>query len=464
MNAKVSVILPSLNVAAYIRECLESVVNQSLRELEIICIDAGSTDGTEEILKKYAAKDSRITLLRSNVKSYGRQVNMGLDYAKGEYVAVLETDDWIAEDMYRRLYNQAVRERLDYAAADFETFFQLQNGYGYFTRQHIFPDRKWTSKATEKRPGRDWYGKVLGSEEIAALRSSDYTLWRGIYNREFLNVNKIRFHESLGAAFQDMGFLQQVKTCAERAEYLDESFYRYRQGREAASSACLEGLRYYEGEFRWLHEQRALLQELEGDHKRYYYLTMSIAFLSKYEQVLSGLRGDWQDERLARPYGWFQQHISHAVDSGLLNEKIYGEGQWERLTLLLSSQENHARMAAAKEKEKEKPVQEFLAMTNKCPVVIFGCGIRGERLMLFCDRNQVKILGFSDNNRVLQGRKKFGFPVIPPEELADMAEKRNLAVVLSMKEGAAQVRGQLVKLGMKAEQVIDRLPAGIFNH
>ena len=103
-------------------------------------------------------------------------------------------------------------------------------------------------------------------------------------------------------------------------------------------------------------------------------------------------------------------------------------------------------------------------MTNKCPVVIFGCGIRGERLMLFCDRNQVKILGFSDNNRVLQGRKKFGFPVIPPEELADMAEKRNLAVVLSMKEGAAQVRGQLVKLGMKAEQVIDRLPAGIFNH
>ena len=143
MNAKVSVILPSLNVAAYIRECLESVVNQSLRELEIICIDAGSTDGTEEILKKYAAKDSRITLLRSNVKSYGRQVNMGLDYAKGEYVAVLETDDWIAEDMYRRLYNQAVRDRLDYAAADFETFFQLQNGYGYFTRQHIFPDRKW---------------------------------------------------------------------------------------------------------------------------------------------------------------------------------------------------------------------------------------------------------------------------------------------------------------------------------
>ena len=351
MNAKVSVILPSLNVAAYIRECLESVVNQSLRELEIICIDAGSTDGTEEILKKYAAKDSRITLLRSNVKSYGRQVNMGLDYAKGEYVAVLETDDWIAEDMYRRLYNQAVRDRLDYAAADFETFFQLQNGYGYFTRQHIFPDRKWTSKATEKRPGRDWYGKVLGSGEIAALRSSDYTLWRGIYNREFLNVNKIRFHESLGAAFQDMGFLQQVKTCAERAEYLDESFYRYRQGREAASSACLEGLRYYEGEFRWLDEQRALLQELEGDHKRYYYLTMSIAFLSKYEQVLSGLRGDWQDERLARPYGWFQQHISHAVDSGLLNEKIYGEGQWERLTLLLSSQENHARMAAAKEKE-----------------------------------------------------------------------------------------------------------------
>ena len=78
MRAKVSVIMPSLNVAAYIRECLDSVISQSLQELEIICIDAGSTDGTKEILTDYAKRDSRIVLLHSERKSYGRQVNMGL--------------------------------------------------------------------------------------------------------------------------------------------------------------------------------------------------------------------------------------------------------------------------------------------------------------------------------------------------------------------------------------------------
>ena len=103
MNIKLSVILPSLNVADYIRECLNSVINQSLHELEIICVDAGSTDGTEKILKEYAERDTRIVVLHSEIKSYGKQVNMGLDYAAGEYIAVLETDDWIAPDMYETL-------------------------------------------------------------------------------------------------------------------------------------------------------------------------------------------------------------------------------------------------------------------------------------------------------------------------------------------------------------------------
>ena len=118
MSAKVSVILPSLNVAAYIRECLDSVVNQALQELEIICIDAGSTDGTTEILEEYTGRDSRIVLLHSEIKSYGRQVNMGLDHAGGKYVAILETDDWIEKDMYKCLYAIAEENRLDYVAAD----------------------------------------------------------------------------------------------------------------------------------------------------------------------------------------------------------------------------------------------------------------------------------------------------------------------------------------------------------
>ena len=83
---KATLILPSLNVGGYIEECLESVRCQSLEDIEILCIDAGSTDGTYEILREHAARDSRIRLIRSQVRSYGYQVNLGLSIARGEYV------------------------------------------------------------------------------------------------------------------------------------------------------------------------------------------------------------------------------------------------------------------------------------------------------------------------------------------------------------------------------------------
>lgn len=82
MKTKVSVIIPSLNVGKYIAECLDSVINQTMRDIEIICVDAGSTDGTLETIKEYAQNDKRIKVLNSDMKSYGRQMNMGLEIAK----------------------------------------------------------------------------------------------------------------------------------------------------------------------------------------------------------------------------------------------------------------------------------------------------------------------------------------------------------------------------------------------
>ena len=87
--------MPSLNVVNYIEEAIESVRTQTLQEIEIICIDAGSNDGTWEILTKLAAIDERIVLRHSNRKSYGYQVNLVIDMEKGEYIAVLETDDYL---------------------------------------------------------------------------------------------------------------------------------------------------------------------------------------------------------------------------------------------------------------------------------------------------------------------------------------------------------------------------------
>ena len=177
MKSKVSVIVPSLNVVPYIRECMDSVVNQSMRELEILCVDAGSTDGTREVLDEYARKDTRITVLDSDIKSYGRQINIGLNCASGDYVAILETDDWIDQDMYKCLYEYALQDKVDYVAADFDSFFRLQSGNYYFVRQRLFDNVR-----------QDWYGKILNSDEIATLRASDYVLWKGIYRLSLIHI------------------------------------------------------------------------------------------------------------------------------------------------------------------------------------------------------------------------------------------------------------------------------------
>ena len=121
-DLKISIILPSLNVASYISECLESVTNQTVEDVEILCIDAGSTDGTLDIIKEYVQKDDRIQLIMSDIKSYGYQVNIGIKSANGEYIAIVETDDYISNDALESMYSLAKKEDADYVKADFSMF------------------------------------------------------------------------------------------------------------------------------------------------------------------------------------------------------------------------------------------------------------------------------------------------------------------------------------------------------
>ena len=100
-------------------------------------------------------------------------------------------------------------------------------------------------------------------------------------------------------------------------------------------------------------------------------------------------------------------------------------------------------------------VQRFSKLIKGEPVVIFGCGIRGERLMLFCDRHKIRISSFCDNNTALYGEKKFGFPIISPYDIKEEI------ILLSMKNGWEQVRNQLLEMGIKSDRIIEQIPEGI---
>ena len=110
---KVSVIIPVYNVEKYLRECLNSVINQTLKDIEIILVDDGSTDSSLSICQEYAKKDDRIIVLTQQNQGAAVARNNGIKIAKGEYLSILDSDDYFDLSMLEKLYNKAVKDDLD---------------------------------------------------------------------------------------------------------------------------------------------------------------------------------------------------------------------------------------------------------------------------------------------------------------------------------------------------------------
>ena len=226
MSPKVSVIMPSLNVGKYIKKCITSVCRQTLQDIEIICVDAGSTDGTLEILEEAAAADERIRIIHSDVKSYGYQMNLGLDAAQGRYIGIIETDDFADKDMFKTLYKTACEDKLDVVKSDFWFYYskpEVKNTLyklpGYLVRKGVFCP----------------YSGFVNPEEQADLFNIKASIWSAIYRRQFLVQNNIRFNETPGAAFQDTAFNFKVWACAKNARLIKDAFVHYRQDNEQSS-------------------------------------------------------------------------------------------------------------------------------------------------------------------------------------------------------------------------------------
>jgi glycosyltransferase involved in cell wall biosynthesis len=118
----VSVVIPVYKVEKYLRQCLDSVLAQTYRELEMIVVDDGSPDGCPAIIDEYAARDSRIVAIHQQNGGYGKAVNAGIARARGKYIGIVESDDYIEPDMYARLAEAAERTGADLTRCTFSVF------------------------------------------------------------------------------------------------------------------------------------------------------------------------------------------------------------------------------------------------------------------------------------------------------------------------------------------------------
>ena len=220
---KISVVIPMYNVEKYLGKCIGSVLKQTFSDIEVICVNDGSKDNSLAIAQEYARKDARVKIIDKKNSGYGNSMNMGFDAAQGEYIGIVESDDFIAENMYEKLYSLTLDGTVDVVKGNF---------YDYYV-----DDKK--PPRIEKNMERDM---IPDSDEPFTLRENAQiswghpSVWTGIYRREFINNNKIRFIEAKGGGWVDNPFFYETLCKAESIMWTKEPLYYYMKSNPNSSS------------------------------------------------------------------------------------------------------------------------------------------------------------------------------------------------------------------------------------
>lgn len=430
----ITVLMPCLNVEPYIKECVESVVSQTIfDDLEVFIIDAGSNDGTYEIVKDYEDKYNNIHLINSEKKSYGYQLNLGLKSAKGKYIAILETDDFIRNDMYEILYNIAEINSLEYIKANFLSFITLKNGDKLYSSSKLWPEND------------DRYKKIIDPTYVDDLYVSDFNIWKGIFKREFLLKNSIYANETPGAAFQDIGIMELVLANADRAMYVKEELYRYRTDRESASMKSGRGLIFSKNEFeRLLEEKRQNIKNLKG-----LYLHMFSSFVGNMN-LLQSKESFLDDEEIKESFIWLKNQLNIAFSNGIISKQDVDPDLYDKYERGIDNPIAYISNNVKQEESKKEFLEEI--RKRKAEVYIFGAGIYGRNCFAFLDKNGIGVNAFYDNF---------------PEKVQDLpdriilldgknAKKKNSSdvIVIANLKHKEEIKLQLLEQGLSEKDIL----------
>ena len=210
----ISVVIPVYNVEIFLPECLDSILNQTYQNFEIICVDDGSTDNSWEILQRYAKKDNRIKIYRQENKYAGVARNHGLHYAEGEYVLFLDSDDFIEQDMFEKIYMQSKKEQVDiclFGARKFDNETRKYTNMSWILREEYLP---------EKTP----FSAKDYANYIYALTSP--CPWSKLFRRDFILENELEFMPLKRT--NDLFFVEAALSIAEKITYCKGHYVNYR--------------------------------------------------------------------------------------------------------------------------------------------------------------------------------------------------------------------------------------------
>lgn len=254
---KISVVVPVCNVEKYLRKCLDSILGQTFEDMEVICMNDGSTDSSGSILDEYAKKDSRIRVVHKSNSGYGNTMNQALMLACGEYIGIVESDDYIDVDMYEVLYETAVEYNLDVVKTDYYQMWECEDGSSHFVYKPL----------TERE---ELYHVVLKPNDNPETYFLEKFTWNALYKREYLLKNAVRYNETPGASYQDNGFWFQTFYYANRVMFLKQAFYRYKQDNPNSSVNSKQKVYAMKDEYDFIH---AFLKKKREERKVFYQIT-----------------------------------------------------------------------------------------------------------------------------------------------------------------------------------------------
>lgn len=276
--ARITIIVPVCNVEKYLTKCLASIIDQTYLDIEILCMDDGSTDDSSKILDIYALQDERICVIHKENTGYGDTMNQAIHLATGDYIGIVESDDYIDINMYGDMIKLLEQYDLDFVKSDFLCLWNCDEGGEYLQYK----------KLTDKK---EYYNRVINPNIEKETFFFEKFTWNALYRKSFLLNNCITYNSTPGASFQDNGFWFQTMYYAQRVMFIDKAYYYYRQDNPNSSVNSDKKLYCMKEEYDFIH---FILDRSNESNMKYY----NVCFFHRMRGYLFTIQMLSQDKKI----------------------------------------------------------------------------------------------------------------------------------------------------------------------
>lgn len=413
--ALISVIVPVYNVERYLRQCISSILAQTMHDIEIICVNDGSTDNSLAILNEFAFCDSRLKIISKQNSGYGDSMNIGIANAEGEYIGIVESDDYTLPDMFSNLFQEAKETDADVVKSNYYSISEKE-GKNYKEILAGIP-----------------YHTVFCPNNNMKIWEIIPSIWSGLYKKTFLEKQEISFHTSAGASYQDISFWYKVLLTAEKVVCVPEAYLCYRSDNENSSVKSPKKIFCIMDEFgvvkKYIKQKRKesmlpiILREQFIHYMGNYYRIDSLYQYAFLERMKKELKQDFE--------------------SGFMDQSLWTEENWNLMQQIIQDSDNYFESTNIdyfnRYKYKEYTLNHDLLnigakkiIEDAEKIIIYGAGTYGQSLLnKFSDKR--KIIGFAVTELKDDTPKNIkGIPVFDIKDLKE--DHAKIVVIVAMKK------------------------------